>query len=155
EDKHSCTLRRLSDPPDGGKICRYDEAECCAFTPSGNALVVGGDSAALKLFDAGTGETLATLSGHSGTVTSLQCWDDVTCVSSAYDKSARVWDLQAHKCTQIFLDHRAPVMYVGFLGQTTILSAARTRKVLDTLGTEMKVWDAKTGGCIFSDQIDG
>ena len=62
------------------------------FSPDGTRIVTGSWDKTARVWDAATGEVLATLAGHAGVVLTPQFSPDGTrIVTASEDKTARVW----------------------------------------------------------------
>jgi WD40 repeat protein len=69
-----------------------------AFRVDGNTLASGSSDNSIKLWDVGTGKTIATLEGHTGAVLSLTFNPDgMLLASTSADHTIKLWDLAAGK----------------------------------------------------------
>jgi WD40 repeat protein len=106
---------------------------------SGNVHQVG-DSLdnTVKLWDATTGQVLATLKGHQDAVTSVTFSSDGrTLASGSWDKTVRLWDAKTGQELATLKDHEGRVNSVAFSPDARTLVSG----IYD--GT-VKVWDIKT-----------
>ena len=110
----------------------------CAFTDSGKILSGGMDSklclwheSALRCDD---------LLGHTGSVSQVDVCGPLG-VSSAYDRTIRIWDLNRKQCSATLAGHAQPVTQFAWCGPM-ILSG-------DRKGT-VKVWDVESGTALHS-----
>ena len=66
------------------------------FSPDGKRIVTGCDDQTAKVWDAGSGRDLVTLTGHSSGILSVAFSPDGRrIVTGSYDKTAKVWDAPA------------------------------------------------------------
>ena len=97
-----------------------------AFSPDGKRLATGSADGTLRLLDASSGETKATLTGHSGPVLCL-AWaqDGGSLASGSADRSIRIWDASTGQLLRSLNNHAGAVQAVVFApdGQT-LFSAA-------------------------------
>lgn len=97
-----------------------------AFSPDGKRLAVGSAEGTLRLLDAVSGETIATLTGHSGPVLCV-AWapDGGSLASGSADRSIRIWEAETGQLLRSLNNHAGAVHAVVFApdGQT-LFSAA-------------------------------
>jgi hypothetical protein len=93
----------------------------------------------VKVWDAGTGQKILTLEGHSGRVSSVAISSDGRrMVSGSDDGAIRVWDVATGQEIHTFEGNRGPVSSVAI--------SSKGRWVVSVVGyTNIKVWDAATG----------
>jgi len=78
---------------------------------------------------------------HGGPVTGLiYSTDGKSLISSSEDQSVRIWDLENERETQSYLGHKDKV--------TALALSKDGSKVASAAGTEIHLWDAKTGKLI-------
>ena len=64
-----------------------------AWSPDGTRLATGSDDETVRIWDPATGQTTATLTGHTDWVTAVAWSPDGTCLATASDdKTVRIWD---------------------------------------------------------------
>ena len=74
-----------------------------ALTADGRHAVSGSWDNTLRVWDLETGQTIRTLEGHTGRVTSLALTADGRhAVSGSWDNTLRVWDLLSGECLASF-----------------------------------------------------
>ncbi|KAF9102322.1 hypothetical protein BGX29_004735 [Mortierella sp. GBA35] len=82
---------------------------CVRFSPSGHQIALGGVEkrfTGIGLFDAKTGERVATLRGHTDIVTSVSYSPDgLQVLSSSYDKILRIWDARTNEPIAVLEGH--------------------------------------------------
>ena len=125
--------------------------EACAWSPDGQRLLSGALDATLKVWDAGTGACLLTLSGHAHYWANLVracAWspEGQRLLSCADDNTLKVWDAGTGVCLLTLSGHDYGVKACAWSpdGQR-LLSGGKD-------GT-LKVWDASTGQCVWSGQL--
>ncbi len=94
----------------------------------------------IRIFDLTLGEEVTRLTGHSKTVTDLDCTDDgKTIVSCSLDGSVRIWRLGQEKWVpQVLESHRLEVLGVAIApSQKTLASCGRDKTV--------RLWNLETG----------
>jgi WD40 repeat protein len=102
--------------------------------PARPRVITGGDDDLIKVWAAGTGSLLGTMSGHSGEVRSVEVSaDGRRIVSAADDKTVVVWDGHDFEELLTLRGHSAPVhkVHISHDG-TSLVSAADDQSV--------KVW---------------
>ncbi|KFE71005.1 NB-ARC domain protein [Hyalangium minutum] len=107
-------------------------------------MVSGADDSTVKVWDAGSGECLLTLSGHAGFVNACG-WspDGKRVVSGADDSTVKVWDAGSGECLLTLSGHAGFVNACGWSPDgKRVVSGASDRTV--------KVWDAGSGQCLWS-----
>jgi len=119
----------------------------CAWSPDGQRLLSGADDNTLKVWDAGTGACLLTLSGHAREVSAC-AWspDGQRVLSGSYDNTLKVWDAGTGACLLTLSGHAYWVSACAWSpdGQRLLSGGGD--------GT-LKVWDASTGQCSWSGQL--
>jgi WD40 repeat protein len=83
--------RRLDDTSDNVTECNR-RVLATAFSPDGTRIATGGTDAAVKVWDAATGQEAITPSGQSGAVTGVAFSPDGrTLASASNDGTTRLW----------------------------------------------------------------
>ena len=109
------------------------------FSPDGSRIVTASKDKTARLWDAATGNLLATLLGHEDAVLSAQFSSDgARIVTASANKTARVWDAATGKPLATLSGHEAPVLSAQF-------SPDGARIVTASLDKTARVWDAATG----------
>ncbi|MEO7732866.1 MAG: protein kinase [Kofleriaceae bacterium] len=87
-----------------------------AVSPDGRRIAGGLSDRTVRLWDAGTGQVIDVLRGHSDLVMDVAFSPDGSELASAsYDKTIRIWDL-ASKRHRVLRGHTAPVNWVRWRG---------------------------------------
>ena len=91
-----------------------------SFSPDSKTVVSGGYDRQIRIWDASTGEDLASLRGHTERISSLDVSSDSKLVASAsFDKSIRLWDI-ARKSEVARVDASERVLSVMFVNDYLI-----------------------------------
>ena len=86
-----------------------------AFSPEGARLLTGSLDKTARLWDARTGQLLATLRGHQREVRSVAFSPEGTrLLTGSADETARLWDARTGKSLAILRGHRGWVSSVAF-----------------------------------------
>jgi WD40 repeat protein/tRNA A-37 threonylcarbamoyl transferase component Bud32 len=126
----------------GGQFTLYGHTgavRSVSFSGDGLRLASAGDDGSIKLWDARTGQELATLRGHPGPVTSVAfCGDGQRLASAGHGKMVRVWDARTGQPLAA-LEGRADIAdrVLAFSGDGQRLAFAD--------GDGVRLWDARTG----------
>ena len=76
------------------------------MTPDGRQVVSGSDDKTLRVWDLASGETVRTLSGHTGAVWAVAVTPDGRqAVSGSEDNTLRVWDLASGETVRTLSGH--------------------------------------------------
>lgn len=75
------------------------------FSPAGRLLAAAGDSRVIALFDAQSGEQVASLSGHQSWIMCLD-WSSTGeyLASGSWDGSVRIWSTERRECVSVLRD---------------------------------------------------
>jgi WD40 repeat protein len=120
----------------------HAEVRSAKFSRDGTRIVTASFDHTARVWDAGSGQLLLTLTGHSGEV-----WDAVFSpdgkfvVTASSDKSAIVWDAATGEKSAILKGHSGVV-------ETAAFSPDGTRVVTASDDATARVWDAETGQMI-------
>jgi eukaryotic-like serine/threonine-protein kinase len=113
------------------------------FSPDGKLIAVAGENAnkepVVELRDAGAGQLIATLKGHTRYVTyAAFSADGKTLATGSEDRQIKLWDLSARQERLTMKGHNSAVRTVSF-------SHDGARLVSEGLDDRSRVWDVKTG----------
>lgn len=115
----------------------------------GRALLASGSAdKTIRIWDTTTGDCLCTLRGHTDAVCSLSAADGNRLVSASWDKTARVWLLDASgeesdvsaKCVATLTGHQAAVWDALLLPSTGVVVTCSADRTL-------KLWNVGSGSC--------
>jgi WD40 repeat protein len=99
------------------------EVRAVAFSPSGKALISGGDDRLVRFWDAETGRDLSELKGHTEGVNAVAYSPDGKLVASgSWDGTARLWDVTTGEATAVIRNEGIRVRYES--GQTSTLAGS-------------------------------
>ncbi len=109
------------------------------FHPTGSTLVTAGVDGSIRQWDIETGEEIARLVGHAGSVHSIAMTaDGDRLASGGSDNTVRLWDLKSGAELQALTSHNAVVRSVEF-------NAAGTQLISASHDNVIKFWDAPHG----------
>ena len=107
------------------------------FTPDGKRLISASMDKTIKVWDVSTAKEITTLSGHEGVVWSVAISPDGRhIVSGSRDKTIRTWDIDSGEQVKKITGHDGDVFSVVF---------SPDGKRIASVGSDVRVWDAKTG----------
>jgi len=87
---------------------------CLAFAPDGKTLATGSFDGMIRLWDAGTGQKVRELEGHTAAVYALAFSSDGrNLASGSFDKSVRLWEAFSGKTIKTWNGHAGPVAAVA------------------------------------------
>lgn len=111
------------------------------FSPNGERIAVGagGDVGLLLVLDALSGQVLATLTGHLGSITSVAFSPSGSrVVSGGNDHSVRIWDAKTGALINTLSGHNGMVRSVAW-------SRDEARAISGAMDHTIRVWDVRTG----------
>jgi WD40 repeat protein len=120
----------------------HGEVTSVSLSSCGHWFISGSYDNTIKQWDVSTGKCLRTYFGHYGSVTSVALSpDDRWFVSGGYDKTIKRWDVSTG--TEIFAIKTNG--HQDFINSLEISSDGCY--IISCGGTEVRIWDAKTGEC--------
>ncbi|KUP96493.1 WD40 repeat domain-containing serine/threonine protein kinase [Thermobifida cellulosilytica] len=127
-------------PTPSQRVLEVDaEVNSVVFSPDGSVLAGAGGDNTVRLWDAGTGEELAELEGHTDWVRSVAFSPDGSVLASAsYDRTVRLWDAETGAQRAALEGHTDWVNSVAFSPDGSVLASGSDD------GT-VRLWDAGTG----------
>ena len=114
-----------------------------AFSPNGQQLLGVADDLTIRTWQAGSGQALGVLRGHSATIRQARySADSQWIISASWDKTARIWNANTGQASQMF-QHVDAVSSAGF-------SPDGQRVVTTSWDGGAKVWQVASGDAKFS-----
>jgi WD40 repeat protein/nucleoside phosphorylase/uncharacterized protein YjbI with pentapeptide repeats len=114
-------------------------ANSCAYSPDGRRLASAGNDSTLRIWDATTGEALATLTGHQDWVLSCAYSPDGRRLASAgFDSTLRIWDATTGEALATLTGHKEVFLSCAYSPDGRRLASASSDSTL-------RIWDATTG----------
>lgn len=120
---------------------------CIGFSPDGKIIASGNDNSLVKLWDAQTGEWLATFESHRGRVWSVKfSHDGLTLISVSDDKTIKVWDIGSNECLFTIDGHSDRIVS---------LDCAKDKPLVVTASVDstVKLWDLDSGELVGTIEI--
>ena len=126
-----------------------------SFSPNGNLLAAASANNIVELWDVATEQKIATLRGHTDSVTSVSFSPDGTLLASgSFDGTMKLWDVTAQETIATLEKHNYPVLDVSFSpngsliasGSSPALSRGGQMQLSLAGGSDgtVKLWDVAT-----------
>jgi WD40 repeat protein/N-acetylmuramoyl-L-alanine amidase len=118
------------------KLLGGHAATTVAFSTDGRTLASGSEDAAIRVWDATTGQLLLTLSGHTQEVSSIAFSPDgSTIASGSWDKTIKLWDSATGSVLHTLSGHAAAVRTVVFSSDGKVLASGSLDKTISLWAT--------------------
>lgn len=122
-------------------LSRYP-ANSVAFSPDGTVLASGGPHGTVQIWDMKTGQSIATLTGHTKAVTSVVFSPDGAVLASGGDRTVRVWEVGASNNILTFNGIHGD----SFLERVRSIAFSPNGRLLAAAGDKtIRLWDVETG----------
>ena len=126
---------KLWDAEMGTDITTFSGGHPVAFSPDGTTLASVSSGSRIVLWDVGRRQTIATLEGHTGVVTSVAFSPDgETLASGSEDKMVKLWDVGRRQTIATLEGHTGVVTSVAFSPDGETLASGSEDKMV-------KLWD--------------
>jgi WD40 repeat protein len=113
-----------------------------AFSRDARRCITGSNDDTVRLWDADSGNCLATLQGHVNSVFTVAFSPDGRhCLSGSKDSTARLWDADSGASLLTLRGHAGPVTSVAF-------SPDGRRCLTGSEDNTARLWDPDTGACL-------
>src|ERR1039458_7435779 len=121
------------------QLGHVDDVTSMTWSPDGKTLASGSGDHTVKLWDAGSGQLLRTLSGHAGHVWSV-AWnpDGKTLASGSADHTVKLWEPGSGQLLRTLSGHAYSVMSVAWSPDSKTLASG-------SYDHTVKLWDAGSG----------
>jgi len=134
--------RPASIAPLGTVFCTlraHHRVSSLAWSPDGTHIVTAGDSNAVQVWDARSGQVMLTYDGHSNLVSAV-AWspDGMHIVSASEDRTAQVWEVDTGRSILIFRGHSHYVNAVTLSPDGKYIASA-------SIDRTVQVWEPATG----------
>jgi WD40 repeat protein len=128
----------------------------CAWSPDGDLLAIAGDHRLIEIYNTTTWERERVLSGHDGSILSLDWSPDGTRIASGEGtdqvlphyieenkNNIKIWDVTTGKELMTLSGHEDSVMSLSWSANSTLLASASDDR-------NLKLWDTTTGTVIYT-----
>ena len=113
-----------------------DTITSLAYSPDGKFLASASEDRTIKIWDAASGQNIATYTGHTESITSITYSPNGKFLASASnDKSIKIWDTFSGQNVSTYTGHEGKVTSIAYSPNGKFLASASEDK-------SIKIWDA-------------
>ena len=116
-----------------------NHVNCVVFSPDGTRIASASTDKTIRIWNAQTGEEVATLTGHTAAVVTVAYSPDGSKLASGSDDSTiRLWDTQTGQELQVIREHATSVRSVVFRPDGQVLASGSEDH-------QIRLWDLQSG----------
>ncbi len=116
-----------------------NHVNCVVFSPDGTRIASASTDKTIRIWNAQTGEEVATLTGHTDAVVTVAYSPDGSKLASGSDDSTiRLWDTRTGQELQMIREHATPVRSVVFRPDGQVLASGSEDH-------QIRLWDLQSG----------
>ena len=139
---------RIWDVKTGNVKIEFDGFRSASFSPNGK-IIATSTRDKVNIHNAFTGRRIASLTGHSNSVSSIRFSPDgQVLATSSDDETIRIWDVKTWKCINVLEGHKDFVNSVSFSPDGDNLVSASSDNTI-------KIWNLKNGELLNSFMLPG